>query len=1097
MDLSQGVGAGLEDRLRNLILSNSGGANDGPSSPGPGSQGLRTAPLPQSQPQDSPFAQTSAPSVLDSSEDVSGEAVPSLHSTKHSKKRPNQAQRRQMSAQLSIPIDHRPPPPPHSARQYVSPPAYGGHQHHPTPYYGGQRPQSATLRPTHHTHASPNHPATEAPYPVHSRHHQSRSYHGPMSHPDQQDWRSRPPRHGSSHHVPVFPFDAPSPRATRDPGTALYNPGHSSRHYQVKPEDLKYQVTLLEDLCNEILGSAEIDFTEIQEKERFRLKIEQICRVAISRFEEEESGMGQFPADTVQLKCFGSLSSGFATKASDLDLALVSPLSRCQPDDPDSPIPRLVEKAFLEAGLGARLLTRTRVPIIKLCEQPPEKLRQDLLEERAKWDKGLPSDQEGVDADDLHEEDDHAPAHEEKEAAEVQASRRNEAAARGEELNPEKYKATLAELKQPEKQLLANYYGTAKRLLRRLGGREVTHANLGDFKDSDFRTLTDVCEAFVHGLADQQLKKRLLGYRSLSFAPTPSLPCFRSLAGVYTQIEGEKSAMMWDSRQVREKDEQQEQSLQNRIRLWTDIQNKPTFGFDPLAYNKELQAAATSLRTIPSIQVMTLEQSQYEPPGQYHSRAIRLLLDLGSHDTPSPENKTLMVIRQRYVSGIWNEDIRNAVEGFVKAETEGIVTLRAVARRHKSLQLAWEFERAVGKGLYEKADVDVIKAYVDLLRSPLRKSDPMEVHFDYVVPKTPETAALIDQVRDLPDPSRLAPNQPRDPYRDSLEFPKDGAGVQCDINFSAHLALQNTLLLRCYARTDPRVRPMILFIKHWAKVRDVNTPYRGTLSSYGYVLMALHYLVNVAQPFVCPNLQQLARPPPPGLSPEQVEETVVCKGRNVQFWRDEEEIGSLASQGTLNQNRDSLGHLLRGFFEYYAHGQHMSTVPARGFDWGRDVLSLRTPGGLVGKQTKGWTGAKTVVEVQPQAPTAPPAAQNGGPSPVESADTASQPATADGRPASKNGPKTGGEVREVRHRYLFAIEDPFELDHNVARTVTHNGIVAIRDEFRRAWRIIKNAGKAGVPPEPLLQPAAADKRTERDVFAELLDEIHGRKMFSV
>lgn len=51
----------------------------------------------------------------------------------------------------------------------------------------------------------------------------------------------------------------------------------------------------------------------------------------------------------------------------------------------------------------------------------------------------------------------------------------------------------------------------------------------------------------------------------------------------------------------------------------------------------------------------------------------------------------------------------------------------------------------------------------------------------------------------------------------------------------------------------------------------------------------------------------------------------------------------------------------------------------------------------------------------------------------------------------------------MRHRYLFAIEDPFELEHNVARTVTHNGIVAIRDEFRRAWRILTDVGNGWDP----------------------------------
>lgn len=57
---------------------------------------------------------------------------------------------------------------------------------------------------------------------------------------------------------------------------------------------------------------------------------------------------------------------------------------------------------------------------------------------------------------------------------------------------------------------------------------------------------------------------------------------------------------------------------------------------------------------------------------------------------------------------------------------------------------------------------------------------------------------------------------------------------------------------------------------------------------------------------------------------------------------------------------------------------------------------------------------------------------------------------------------------EVRQRYLFAIEDPFEIDHNVARPVTHGGIVAIRDEFRRAWRILQRIGEGHIPEDDFL-----------------------------
>ncbi|KEQ64375.1 PAP/OAS1 substrate-binding domain-containing protein, partial [Aureobasidium melanogenum CBS 110374] len=237
-----------------------------------------------------------------------------------------------------------------------------------------------------------------------------------------------------------------------------------------------------------------------------------------------------------------------------------------------------------------------------------------------------------------------------------------------------------------------------------------------------------------------------------------------------------------------------------------------------------------------------------------------------------------------------------------------------------------------------------------------------------------------------------------------LDFPKDGVGIQCDINFFNPLGIHNTKMLRCYSKCDPRVRPMVLFIKSWAKRRKINSSYSGTLSSYGYALMVLHYLVNVANPPVLPNLQHEAEAY--GLPPATID------GYEVRFFDQEDVIQSRASQGLITQNKESLGNLLVGFFRYYA-------VNAGGFFWTRDVLSLRSRGGIVSKLEKGWTGAKTEV----------------------------------------------GDNKEVRHRYLFAIEDPFETTHNVARTVTHNGIVAIRDEFRRAWRIIGAIGRNREEPE--------------------------------
>jgi terminal uridylyltransferase len=244
-----------------------------------------------------------------------------------------------------------------------------------------------------------------------------------------------------------------------------------------------------------------------------------------------------------------------------------------------------------------------------------------------------------------------------------------------------------------------------------------------------------------------------------------------------------------------------------------------------------------------------------------------------------------------------------------------------------------------------------------------------------------------------------------------LDFPKDGIGIQSDINFFNPLGLHNTQLLRCYSLCDPRVVPMILFVKSWAKRRKINSSYSGTLSSYGYVLMVLHYLINIAQPAVLPNLQSAWRPhqhcTPHGASRTE------CDGWTVDFWRDESQISSALEAGQMSSNTETLGSLLSGFFDYYSSLVRGSPQ----FFWTTEVLSLRTPGGILTKEQKGWVKAIT----------------------------------------------QEGEGKKVQHRYLFCIEDPFELSHNVARTVTHHGIVAIRDEFRRAKRILDDVAMGNEP----------------------------------
>ena len=253
----------------------------------------------------------------------------------------------------------------------------------------------------------------------------------------------------------------------------------------------------MDRLCYQVVSSSEIDRSEIAHKEAFRQRIESICRDVILRHEQTEGATPGFPPQSVELKCFGSLSSGFATKASDMDLGLVSPLSQMQPDATGSPIPRLVEKAFLDAGLGARLLSRTRIPIIKVCETPPESLRCALVAERQKWENGADNDvREAADDDEGHEHDatsqgnDDEPADSKRtgadaKRADVGSSSHAESAvqhAKGEET---KY----FRLHQGPDQTLSAYYALAKRVLRKAGGRDVTLSNHRDFTARDWTIL--------------------------------------------------------------------------------------------------------------------------------------------------------------------------------------------------------------------------------------------------------------------------------------------------------------------------------------------------------------------------------------------------------------------------------------------------------------------------------------------------------------------------------------------------------------------------------------------------------------------------------
>jgi len=53
------------------------------------------------------------------------------------------------------------------------------------------------------------------------------------------------------------------------------------------------------------------------------------------------------------------------------------------------------------------------------------------------------------------------------------------------------------------------------------------------------------------------------------------------------------------------------------------------------------------------------------------------------------------------------------------------------------------------------------------------------------------------------------------------------------------------------AAVDWRVSPLVLFVKHWAKLQGINDASQGTVSSYSVVLMVIHYLQCECNRVVC------------------------------------------------------------------------------------------------------------------------------------------------------------------------------------------------------------------------------------------------------
>ncbi|KAJ3062708.1 Zinc finger, CCHC domain-containing protein [Podochytrium sp. JEL0797] len=221
-------------------------------------------------------------------------------------------------------------------------------------------------------------------------------------------------------------------------------------------------------------------------------------------------------------------------------------------------------------------------------------------------------------------------------------------------------------------------------------------------------------------------------------------------------------------------------------------------------------------------------------------------------------------------------------------------------------------------------------------------------------------------------------------------------GIRCDIGFQNNLVVYNTRLLMAYSELDPRFRELVLIVKFWSKQRNINEPYFGTLSSYCFVLMIIHFLQTRG---VLPCLQQIAPDGTLATTPETKAALPVVEvdGFNVYFYED---VHALVESGGWDPraNDESVGELVVAFFKYFSAE----------FPYVHGVASVRT-GGVLPKEEKGWTKDKQ-------------------------------------QEINRSG--------AAKDRYWLCVEDPFETTNNVGRPVDKETLFEVRGEFIRASKIL-------------------------------------------
>lgn len=75
-----------------------------------------------------------------------------------------------------------------------------------------------------------------------------------------------------------------------------------------------------------------------------------------------------------------------------------------------------------------------------------------------------------------------------------------------------------------------------------------------------------------------------------------------------------------------------------------------------------------------------------------------------------------------------------------------------------------------------------------------------------------------------------------------VRFQHQKSGISCDISFGSRMAVQNTKLLQFYLNFDPRVRPLVVYVRRWGKKHNLLGSWK--IKKYALFLLLLVYLTK-------------------------------------------------------------------------------------------------------------------------------------------------------------------------------------------------------------------------------------------------------------